>query len=91
MGQPTTTHEQETSGEERSTSLEVSEEDTESDNDAKSNEESEDGEWQSGDERVHDDSDESEGSVHSAPPSPTAPARESPVDRNRRLRGPNTT
>ena len=69
-------HEQETSGEERSTSSEVSEEDTESDNDAKSNEESEDGEWQSGDERVHDKSDASEGSVSSDAPSPTAPARE---------------
>ena len=41
-----------------------------------SNEESEGGEWQSGDERVHDESDEYEGSVPSDAPSPTAPARE---------------
>ena len=47
-------------------------------NDALAGEESEGGEWQSGDERVHGESDESEGSVPSGAPSPTAPARESP-------------
>ena len=69
-------HEQATSGDDRSTSSEVSEEEMDSDNIAKSNEESEGGEWQSGDERVHDESDEYEGSVPSDAPSPTAPARE---------------
>ena len=69
-------HEQATSGDDRSTSSEVAEEETDSENGAKSNEESEGGEWQSGDERVHDESDEYEGSVPSDAPSPTAPARE---------------
>ena len=55
-----------------------SEEETDSENDTKYHEESDDGEWHSGDERVHDDPDASEGSVPSGAPSPTAPARESP-------------
>ena len=69
-------HEQATSGDDRSTSSEVAEEETDSENGAMSNEESEGGEWQSGDERVHDETDEYEGSVPSGAPSPTAPARE---------------
>ena len=71
-------HEQGTSGKERSTTSEGSEEETESGNDTKSNEESEGSKWHSGDERVHDESDASEGSVPSGPPFATAPARESP-------------
>ena len=71
-------HEQETSGDESSTSAEVSEEESDSENGAKFNEESEGGERQTGDEREHDESDESEGSMPSGAPSPTAPARESP-------------
>ena len=71
-------HEQGTSGKERSTTSEGSEEETESGNDTKSNEESEGSKRHSGDERVHDESDASEGSVPSGPPFATAPARESP-------------
>ena len=71
-------HEQGTSGEERSTTTEGSEEEKDSENNTKYTEESDDGEWHSGGERVHDESDESDGSVPSGAPSPTAPARESP-------------
>ena len=71
-------HEQSMSGKERSTTSEGSEEEMESGNDTKSNEESEGSKRHSGDERVHDESDASEGPVPSGPPFATAPARESP-------------
>ena len=83
-------HEQGTSGKERSITSEGSEEETDSENDTKYHEESDDGEWHSGDERVHDESDASEGSVPSGAPSPTAPARESPRQEQRCLWGPST-
>ena len=48
--------EQATSGDDRSTSAEVSEDEGDSENGAKSNEESEGGERQTGDEQEHDES-----------------------------------